>query len=550
MKAIGYVRVSSERQADPCRTSLADQRAAIEAKAESLGASVIQWHADEGISGATAEGRPAFMALLHYCEANPQPARNPGVVIVLNDSRMGRFQNPEEAAYWRHHLYRFGWIVRFVEGDAEGTVAPIMRSIHSVQSSEYRRALQANTRRGHHGAARQGFWTRREPYGYLRMVVYPPCAERVLNPGQHKTDLEKVRLTPHPEEAPIVRWIFARYASGTTSMQAIAEELDARLPGQFWACSKVAKILKNPVYRGALSFGNRPSVNMLDAPPPAFIEENAHEAIVSADLWDAVQFRIATGNVKPRRATAFYTFTGLVTCTVCGAPYVGGGHGPHRNSDRVTYFYRDAGGKRGTCPGKMGVVAQALLERAVVEQMSEVFRSASARRLITRAVDRAMTGGIESAGQSEAAIRNARRKQEQRQQRIIALVVDGMISKEEAAPQMEEVRKKLAELDDQLQQARFGGQRARASSTERDAIIADALSFADQAQNADGPVLRQLIEPWIGYLTFDKHARSLAIGVRTVPAFGRSIGPLVGTSGTVGHPRLIERSVVLGRRSA
>jgi DNA invertase Pin-like site-specific DNA recombinase len=102
---VGYIRVSTEDQARDEKSSLADQRAAISALAAKLDRALAATDVfgDPGISGQTAEGRPGFMALIKYCEANRRPAKSPGLVLVLNDSRFGRFRDPEEAAHWRFH---------------------------------------------------------------------------------------------------------------------------------------------------------------------------------------------------------------------------------------------------------------------------------------------------------------------------------------------------------------------------------------------------------------------------------------------------------------
>jgi hypothetical protein len=79
MNGIGYVRVSTERQAQDDRTSLADQRASIEALAKRLGVSVERWYDDPGVSGATVEKRPGFSALLAHCASHPRPRSAPGL---------------------------------------------------------------------------------------------------------------------------------------------------------------------------------------------------------------------------------------------------------------------------------------------------------------------------------------------------------------------------------------------------------------------------------------------------------------------------------------
>src|SRR5207249_4484520 len=116
----------TEDQATDRKTSLADQRAALAALASQLGRQLDQVFEDAGASGATAEGRRGFTSLVAFCCTHARSPRAPGTVLVLNDSRWGRFRDPEEATYWRVELRRHGWLVRFVEGDTgDATTRPL-----------------------------------------------------------------------------------------------------------------------------------------------------------------------------------------------------------------------------------------------------------------------------------------------------------------------------------------------------------------------------------------------------------------------------------------
>src|SRR5262249_52407084 len=90
---VSYARVSTEQQAGEKQTSLTDQDAANAALAARLGRSIGHRFQDKGISGATMQHRPDMCSLIASCEASPRPASRPGYVVVLNDSRWGRFAN-------------------------------------------------------------------------------------------------------------------------------------------------------------------------------------------------------------------------------------------------------------------------------------------------------------------------------------------------------------------------------------------------------------------------------------------------------------------------
>ena len=61
LRCVGYLRVSTERQAGEQYTSLADQERAIAALAARLEHPVERWFSDAGASGATSAGRPALL---------------------------------------------------------------------------------------------------------------------------------------------------------------------------------------------------------------------------------------------------------------------------------------------------------------------------------------------------------------------------------------------------------------------------------------------------------------------------------------------------------
>lgn len=83
MNAIGYVRVSTEGQAQE-GVSLEAQRARIAAWCTASGYTLIETHVDAGISGGRADNRPALQAAL------AQACRLKAVLVVYSLSRLAR----------------------------------------------------------------------------------------------------------------------------------------------------------------------------------------------------------------------------------------------------------------------------------------------------------------------------------------------------------------------------------------------------------------------------------------------------------------------------
>jgi len=293
VSTIGYCRVSTEHQAEESRTSLADQREAVSRLAERLGRRVGIWYRDKA-SGATVEQRPAFRAMLAACAASPRPRRAYGYILALNDSRFGRFPDPEQSTALRWRLKESGWLVRFAETDDinDPTFRSLVRAMGAAQASEYRRQLSANTIRGSRGTAAQGFWRGSAPYGYRRRVAHPQLGE-VLQTGEFKRPHERVMLVPHDFEAPIVAWAFERYAAGDISLSSLGKQIHARDGLHKWNSGSVSALLHNPAYAGHVLVGRRrqDEWKCVTAVPREqwYGKLNAHEPIVSQELWDTVQ---------------------------------------------------------------------------------------------------------------------------------------------------------------------------------------------------------------------------------------------------------------------
>lgn len=513
---VGYCRVSTERQAGETLTSMSDQETAVRALAARLRhVDVGRWFRDAGASGATVEGRPAFLELLEWCEENRRPARAPGHVLVLNDSRFGRFEQPEESAYWRHHLYRLGWIVRFAEGDdVQGDFRTVVRAIGSVQASEFRRTLMANTRRGMKGAASQGFWTREAPYGFRRRVVFPAAAERTLELGQLKAPNEKVKLTPHEEEARIVRWVFETYAAGGESLGTLAAKLRARVPSRRWSRTVVVAMLRNDAYRGAVVGGRRRS-----GEADLYGCEGAHPALVTEALFAAAQARLAKNRELGKGVPAQYLVSGLLHCSVCGSPYTGGGGGRRLLGPTAAQrrFYKDTGSIEGVCPGSMGTVSRHLVDDAVVRVLSETLARPRIRNRIERAVDQAISAAPGAVGETEATLRAERARLEKNRARLVGAIEDGALLPSEASVRLEEIRAACADVDARIQALRFAKSRARGASSERDRLLELVTDLPALAARLKGAALREIIEPWIGSATFDKRTRVMGLGIRPLP---------------------------------
>lgn len=541
-----YTRVSTEDQATDDKTSLGDQDRAIRAAAARRGVAVGAWFCDAGVSGATMEGRPEFRALIASCEASPRRGAMRGTVLVLNDSRWGRFPNPEEATYWRVHLEKLGWDVRFAEGDdVEDTLARgVMRFIGAAQASEYRIALQRNTRRGMKGTAEQGLWSRREPYGYRRQVVIGRA--RILERGERKADGERVALVPDPVEAAIVRQMFARYADGGCSLRSLYRWAVAHAPGRQWSIRAVQIILTNRTYVGDVVSGRR------CADPVGYGKQDAHPAIIDRALFARVQERLADNKRRPVAPARAWMLSGLVRCPHCGMHYVAGGLGSTRADGTRTRFYADQGGenrvRRGkVCPGPMGTVSQHLLEDAVLGTIAGVLRTPSTQRRLAAAVDRFLAAAPARIADETATVSAARAKAQRRRDALVEALADRTISQQEAAPLLAAIRTEIETLEARRQQLAFDSRRTDMPGIDREALLRMAINFPIAVRQVAPAEAREIVRPWLASAEFDKISRTLTIAVRRVPAIPPLLFPHPPGLRVQGQDVVVRKLVIGGR---
>jgi hypothetical protein len=141
-------------------------------------------------------------------------------------------------------------------------------------------------------------------------------------------------LTIIPEEAKIVKMIFADYLAGlgrnAIMKKLIQLSIPTKLGGQ-WSETTIAGMLKNEKYIDDLCLQKSFITDHLtkrqkrnDGELPKYYIEDNHEGIIDKATFDAVQAETARraerhkANKAPKKQ---YELTGLVRCGKCGAPY-------------------------------------------------------------------------------------------------------------------------------------------------------------------------------------------------------------------------------------
>ncbi|MDF2457775.1 MAG: hypothetical protein K0S79_191 [Nitrospira sp.] len=292
-KAAQYVRMSTDQQA----LSIDTQKVAIAIYAEQHDLEIIRTYADEGKSGLTLAGRPAMQRLLVDVTEQSCPF---DVVLVLDVSRWGRFQDVDESAFYEWTCRKNGVHVQYVAESFLGSGTPfdsILKQLKRAMAAEYSRELAEKSRAGQVHVVNLGFAVGNLPcIGYRRQAVSAEGANKcVLFPRDRKPALnDRVRwILGPPEEIDAVRRVFADYTAGIP-MTAIAQCLQRQgmrsHSGAAITAAKIRVLLKTEAVTGTFAWGARRRRAITSI--PALLQRASNDsvpAIIDRQTWEKAQ---------------------------------------------------------------------------------------------------------------------------------------------------------------------------------------------------------------------------------------------------------------------
>jgi len=295
-RAAVYLRVSTGRQS----ASLALQRRELERYAASQSFDIVAVYEDVGKSGVTLERRSGLSRLLFdVVRGNANFAR----VLVLDISRWGRFQDPDEAAHYEFVCRNHGVSVTYCRDMVSvGPPGQLAKQVKRVMAADYIRQISDRTRRGKRRAAEAG----RAPGAWPRYLVDRQIIEAdgapgpVLRCGDFRSHpLQALRLVPATGERPlVVGRIFRMFVEGGRSMADIAATLSDEgmfwTDGSHWTRRRIARILRDPLSKGLQHYGRSRTVlgvRGLEMDKGRWGEVQIFEGIVSDEIFEAAQAR-------------------------------------------------------------------------------------------------------------------------------------------------------------------------------------------------------------------------------------------------------------------
>ncbi len=260
-RAAMYVRMSTDHQ----KYSTENQADAIRDYATHHQMDIVRTYADAGKSGLKLDGRDALQNLIADVQSG---SADYSVILVLDVTRWGRFQDADESAYYEYLCRRAGIDVQYVAEQFENDGSPvstIVKGVKRAMAGEYSRELSGKVFAGQCRLIELGF-RQGGPAGYgLRRVLVDEHRQPkgTLKRGEHKSlQTDRVVLVVGPdEEVETVRWIYRAFTEEGMQEAQIAEHLNQQgvktdLERE-WTRGVVHTILTNEKYIGNNVFNRR-----------------------------------------------------------------------------------------------------------------------------------------------------------------------------------------------------------------------------------------------------------------------------------------------------
>lgn len=268
---------------------------------------LVDIYADEGITGTSMERRDEMNRLLADCKCGRIDR-----IIVKSVSRFAR--NTEELLLSVRMLKEIGVSVYFEEQgiDTAKLIAEMLLTMPGVVAQQESMSISENMRWSYRKRMERGeFNCCKAAYGF-RMI---DGLLEIFEP-----------------EAKVVRWMF-RLALRGIGRQSIANLLTAKnistpSGGRIWSYTSVDQILRNPRYMGDAILQERYTTQTLpfkrkknNGEMPKYYVENANPAIVTREVFEAVQILL-----EKRRGSSYaqrnrYPFSGILYCPDCGKTF-------------------------------------------------------------------------------------------------------------------------------------------------------------------------------------------------------------------------------------
>ncbi len=410
MKAIILARVSSLDQEK--NYSLDAQRDLIESYCQTHNLEPIQTFSFSESS--TKGDRKKFHKMLDFAKKQKEP-------IAIVADKIDRFQRDFMEYAEVKQLINQGKIVlhfradNLVITDKVTSLENFMYKLGVCTAGYYTDVLSENVRRGMNEKAKKGEWGHQAPIGYLNI---------------HKPN-GKPSIILDPEQAPLVKNLFEKYATGLYSLSQIlklARKTGVKTHyGKNLCIETLRRTISNPFYYGEMRWKNK-------------LITHIYEPLISKNLYERCQ-NVLHGKVQSHIQKHHHLFQGLIRC-------------PHCNRLIVTDVKKKKSGKIYNylfCP----VCKTRINENDAIKKIKRTISDLSKIKeevyeQAFKSINNAIKSSYRLDEDTKTSLKQQISKKEGMLDRLITLYLDGNIQQEDYDRKNKEIKQEINDLKEKL----------------------------------------------------------------------------------------------------
>lgn len=287
-KAVGYIRVSTEKQLD--NTSLEKQESDIRRYCKEKGLILVDIYNEGAKSSSTFEGRDQFQKMYRRVLVEEDDI---DYVIVAKQDRISR--DPLDSAFILKRLNMADKHLICIADNinTEDPKAQIMFHVLSLVAQLEKEFISFRTTSGMEKRVEDGYYSGGVVFGYI---------------------FKEGKLEVNTEQAKIVRYIFEKYAFNGWGYLKIVKDLNMQgiktVKGNHWSINAVKTILENKLYIGEFKWKKE-------------YRKGKHCPLIDCELWQKAQEMRSIKSYTPEKVhPGSFPLSGLMKCPLCGSSMV------------------------------------------------------------------------------------------------------------------------------------------------------------------------------------------------------------------------------------
>lgn len=343
--------------------------------------------------------------------------------------------------------------------------------------------------------------------------------------GTENSSRKKSRLEIDEKEAKTVRLIYELYASGK-GYKSIVNQINQMgcktKRGNTFSVAQLRTILTNPVYIGKVRFNVRRDWNEKrrnNINPEPIIADGIHQAIITEEQWNQVQFLISQKSGKPSRIyDGEYPLTGILRCPECGAGMVIS-RVINKNADgsrrKLTYYACGNWKNKGSAVCHSNMIRIEKANSVVYQRIEEILNDDKVFQEVLSWVNREHSILKKNAFREQNIQEKERERLKKRMTKNHEAYEDGLITKEEFLNRKNELNQQMEQVMERTTENRLIILEEERREVPKEAVRAILQNFSMAlSSDIDHTIRKRLLHLLIKEITVDKNRNIDSIKIR------------------------------------